>query len=84
MRPEMETNATQAQGGWADKDGFVGPFKPGNGPRSDPKGEFPTGPQTQTQMPDVVSNQIDGTEFNLHHHRAGKPAVFMFFRSAVW
>ena len=84
MQPEMETTATQAEKGWADKDGYVGPFKPGNGPRSDPKGEFPTGPGIGERMPNVACQNIDGTAFNLHEHRNGRPAVFVFYRSAVW
>ena len=84
MQPEMETTTTQAGKGWADKDGYVGPFKPGNGPRSDPRGEFPTGPAVGEPMPNIVCNNSDGTGFNLHEHRAGRPTVFVFFRSAVW
>jgi hypothetical protein len=84
MKPEMETRATQAGKGWADKDGFVGPFKPGNGPRSDPRGEFPTGPAVGEQLPDVHCISAEGGSFNLHQHRDNRPAVFIFFRSAVW
>lgn len=84
MQPTMETRATAAGKGWADKDGFVGPFKPGNGPRSDPRGEFPTGPELGSAMPDVVIPMADGTTFNLREHRGERPAVFIFFRSAVW
>jgi len=84
MKPEMETRATQAGKNWADKDGFVGPFKPGNGPRSDPRGEFPTGPAAGEHLPDVACISADGASFDLHQHRRGRPAVFIFFRSAVW
>lgn len=84
MKPEMETITTQAENGWADKDGYVGPFKPGKGPRSDPRGEFPTGPAVGEPMPNIVCNTADGTPFNLHEQRAGRPAVFIFYRSAVW
>ena len=84
MKPEMETSATQAENGWADKDGYVGPFKPGKGPRSDPRGDFPTGPAVGELMPNMVCNNRDDTLFNLHQQRAGRPAVFIFFRSAVW
>ncbi len=82
--PELETRGTQAPNGWQDHDGFIGPIKPGNGPRSDPRGEFPTGPETGAQMPAVQCNGADGQPFDLHQHRDGKPAVFVFFRSAVW
>jgi hypothetical protein len=84
MKPEMETQATQAGKGWADKDGFVGPFKPGSGPRSDPRGEFPTGPEVGERLPDVLCKTIDSTEFDLHQDRGERPAVLIFFRSAVW
>ena len=84
MQPDMETTGTQVKHGWQDKDGFVGPIQPGIGPRSDPKGEFPTGPAVNTPMPDVHSLTADGDSFDLHQHRAGKPAVFIFYRSAVW
>ncbi len=84
MQPEMETTATQAGKGWQDKDGFVGPFKPGNGPRSDPRGSFPTGPAVGESMPDIGCSQVTGEPFDLHQHRNGQPAVFIFYRSAVW
>ena len=44
MLPEMERRGEQTEQGWRDVDGFVGPVRAGNGPRSDPRGEFPTGP----------------------------------------
>lgn len=84
MQPEMETRATQAGKGWRDQDGFVGPMKPGNGPRSDPRGDFPTGPDVGEQMPDVRCTTVDGTTFDLHEVLGNRPAVFIFFRSAVW
>lgn len=84
QQPEMETTATQTDAGWQDKDGFVGPFPPGKGPRSDPRGQFPTGPEVGAAMLPVLCNTADGAPFDLHAHRAGKTAVFLFFRSAVW
>ena len=84
MKPTLETRATEADNGWRDKDGFIGPFKPGNGPRSDPSGEFPTGPDIGDQMPSVECQAADGTRFDLHAHRNNQPAVFIFYRSAVW
>ncbi|MCP5066157.1 MAG: hypothetical protein GY946_06270 [bacterium] len=53
MKSELETRATQTDTGWRDHDGFIGPFRPGNGPRSDPRGDFPTGPGVGEAMPDV-------------------------------
>lgn len=84
MKSEMETRATQTDHGWRDVDGFIGPFQPGNGPRSDPRGEFPTGPEVGESMPDVHCRPAGGAPFDLHAHRAGRPALFIFFRSAVW
>lgn len=81
---EMETIGKQVETGWQDKDGFVGPIQPGFGPRSDPRGEFPTGPEVGTPMPDVMCQTADGETLDLHAHRAGQSAVFIFYRSAVW
>lgn len=84
MRIEKETRGEQTASGWRDHEGFVGPIQPGTGPRSDPRGEFPTGPDIGTPMPDVRRLAADGTAFDLHQHRGDRPAVFVFFRSAVW
>jgi len=84
MPLELETRGTQTEQGWQDHDGFLGPIQPGTGPRSDPRGDFPTGPEVGAAMPDVGCLTADGTRFDLHEHRAGKPAAFVFFRSAVW
>ncbi len=84
MQPELETRGTQTDRGWQDHDGFIGPVRPGTGPRSDPRGGFPTGPAIGQRMPDVRCSSADATPFNLHEHRAGRPAVFVFVRSAVW
>ena len=84
MTVEMETRAEQVEAGWRDKDGFVGPFRPGHGPRSDPRGDFPTGPDVGTRLPDVQCLDADGRAFDLHQDRGDNPAVVMFYRSAVW
>ena len=84
MPIEMETRAEQVKHGWQDHDGFVGPFRPGNGPRSDPKGAFPSGPAVGERMPNVACLDADGNPFDLHADRGKHPAIFMFFRSAVW
>ena len=84
MRPDLETRATQAGKGWQDHDGFVGPIRPGTGPRSDPRGDFPSGPAVGEQIPNVRCRNVDGTSFSLQDHRGDRPAVFVFFRSAVW
>ena len=82
--PEMETRATQTDTGWRDVDGFIGPFRPGNGPRSDPRGTFPTGPEVGERLPDIISHTADEAPFDLHQQRGSNPAVFIVFRSAVW
>lgn len=84
MKLEVETSAIQTKTGWADQDGFVGPFRPGNGPRNDPRGEFPTGPKVGQQMPNVQCADKNGEPFDLHLDRGDAPALFIFFRSAVW
>ena len=84
MQPELETRATAAGKRWRDHDGFIGPIQPGTGPRSNPQGGFPTGPEVGEAMPDVRCSTSEATGFNLHAHRAGRPAVFIFYRSAVW
>jgi hypothetical protein len=84
MQLEIETRGEKTETGWRDHDGFIGPVQPGTGPRSDPRGEFPTGPEIGQRMPDILCLTADGGDFDLHTHRAGHPAVFIFFRSAVW
>jgi len=84
MTIEIETGAEQTERGWRDHDGFVGPYRPGNGPRTDPRGDFPTGPAVGAAMPEVRCLDADGCAFDLHQDRGGAPAVLVFFRSAVW
>ena len=84
MPSKVETRGTQTEHGWRDHDGFIGPIQPGVGPRSNPEGDFPTGPDVGEPMPDVRCRTADGTEIDLHAHRAGRPAAFVFYRSAVW
>ena len=85
MDIEIETAATPGPGRlWLDVDGFAGPIKPGNGPRRDPRGEFPTGPDIGVRLPDVVAPNHDGSLLDVHAHRAGRPAIVVFFRSVVW
>ena len=42
-------------GAWADEFGFVGPIKPGVGPRSNPVGWFPTGPEIGEALPAIAA-----------------------------
>ena len=74
MSVEMETRAEQVEHGWRDKDGFVGPFQPGNGPRSDPKsGTFPTGPAVGEKLPDIRCQSASGDEIDLHARSGRQP-----------
>jgi len=81
---QIETEGTKLERGWRDRDGFVGPIQPGLGPRSDPRGEFPTGPEILEPMPAIQCATADGYMLDLHQDRAGRPAIFIFYRSAVW
>ena len=56
MTIELETRAEEIEGGWRDQYGFVTYIQPGNGPRSYPREEFPTGPDVGTPMPNVRSH----------------------------
>jgi hypothetical protein len=71
-------------GMWENQHGALGPFKPGIGPRSDPMGEFPTGPAVGERLPDIVAPSTTGEMVDVHAHRAGRGAVVVFYRSAVW
>jgi hypothetical protein len=51
MQSELETRWTRMDEGWQDHDRFIGPFQPGTGPRSDPRGDFPTGPEVGERSP---------------------------------
>ena len=82
--PELETRSAKVENGWRDHDGFVGPREPGTGPRSDPKGEFPTGPNVGGRIPNIVCRTARGETFDLDEDRGDRPAVVVFYRSAVW
>ena len=78
-------HATRHESGlWEDDSGLLGPLKPGRGPRIDPAGEFPTGPDVGTVFPDIVATAHTGDMVDLHEHRNGQRAVVVFHRSAVW
>ncbi len=86
MTLEVATTATEGPNGkgWVDHLGFLGPLKPGSGGRRDPVGEFPTGPDVGEMLPDLVALDSTGETVDLHADRDGKPAVVLFYRSAVW
>ena len=69
---------------WEGEHGTLGPVKPGRGPRNDPIGEFPTGPDIGEPFPELVALAHDGRTIDVHEDRAGRPAAVVFYRSAVW
>lgn len=82
---EKDTYAVRHESGlWANEFGALGPFKPGVGPRSNPKGWFPTGPEIGDRLPDIVAPAQSGEIVDVHSWRNGGPAVVVFYRSAVW
>ena len=84
--PELDAVGTPSRSGraWIDRRGFIGPLQPGTGPRRDPAGESPSGPDVGEHLPDIRAASIDRKAVDVHQHRQGKPAVVLFFRSAVW
>lgn len=84
MTIELETQAEEVAEGWKDEAGFVTVFPQGSGPRANPKGDFPSGPEPGSPMPDVHCVDSFGKPFDLHKDRAGRPAIFILQRSAVW
>ncbi|WP_420446599.1 hypothetical protein [Candidatus Poriferisodalis sp.] len=84
--PDLDTAGTPWRGGraWIDRQGFIGPLQPGTGPRRDPAGHSPSGPEVGQRLPDVRAMGAAGQAIDVHQHRDGKPAVMLFFRSAVW
>jgi hypothetical protein len=69
---------------WEDELGALGPYKPGVGPRSNPEGWFPTGPDLGGRLPDIVAPAHTGEIVDVREASAGGPAVMVFYRSAVW
>ena len=67
-----------------DAEGYVMRPVPGSGPRRIPLGDFPTGPEIGTRLPEVVAVDQHGRTVDLHADRGGQPAVLVFSRSAVW
>lgn len=82
---ERVSFAKQTDSGfWEDEFGFVGPIKPGIGPRSNPAGWFPTGPEIGERLPSIVARAHTGEIVDVEKARAGRPGVVVFHRSAVW
>ena len=69
---------------WRDQDGFLSPVRPGEGPRRNPEGEFPTGPAVGIKLPEIVALDTSGSAFDVHADRGSRPAIVVFHRSAVW
>jgi|TARA_B110000977_G_scaffold98804_1_gene129880 hypothetical protein len=82
MTIEIETRGEKTAHGWRDVDGFIGPMQPGFGPRTDPKGAFPTGPDVGEQLSAFSCLDVLGNPFDYAHD--AKPTIMLFFRSAVW
>lgn len=82
---EVDRRAEQTENGmWRDAVGAVGPMKPGSGPRSNPRGWFPTGVDVGEPLPTVVARDQHGRVVDVDRHRAGRPAALVVHRSAVW
>lgn len=75
--------ARKTDSGWMDDDGFVSPIRPGEGPRANPQGDFPTGPEVGSLIPELQCKDAEGMAFTLSDIK-GKPTVLMFNRSVVW
>ena len=71
-------------GWWKDEYGILGPYKPGHGPRSDPRQAFPTGPAPGHMLPDIVAHDQTGTLVDVHRDRGTGPAVVVFSRATLW
>jgi hypothetical protein len=81
---EMRDEAEPVRNSWRDQDGFVGPLRPGTAGRRDPAGDFPTGPAVGERLPEIVAADHRGHLIDVHGDRGGRPAVVVFYRSAVW
>ena len=82
--PDRPFARRHESGLWEDEFGALGPARPGQGPRQDPVGEFPTGPAIGTRFPGVVATSHTGEAVDVHAHRRDRASVFVFYRSAVW
>ncbi len=82
--PDEQLAAEKAGQFWRDQDGFLSPVRPGEGPRRNPEGEFPTGPVVGTKLPEIVALDSSASPFDVHSDRGNRPAIVVFHRSAVW
>ena len=67
-----------------DELGFDAPAPLGHPGRAGLPGGHSTGPNVGDRLPDFVLPDSFGQEVDFHTHRAGRPAVVVFYRSAVW
>lgn len=67
-----------------DELGFDAPAPLGHPGRAGLPPGHPTGPEIGERLPDVVLPDAFGHTIDLHADRDGKPAVVVFYRSAVW
>jgi hypothetical protein len=82
---KLQTEGRQTERNtWLDHLGFEGPIQPGTHARSDPTGDFPTGPAVGERLPDIVAPDCRGQMVDVHEARRGGPQVVVFYRSAVW
>ena len=83
---KVDTRGREAgpPGYFDDADGFLMPLAPNTRSRRIPLGDFPTGPEVGTRLPEVVAIDQYGRSVDLHADRRGQPAVLVFSRSAVW
>ena len=67
-----------------DELGFDAPAPLGHPGRAGLPDGHPTGPEVGEKLPDFVLPNAFGEPVRLHEARADRPAVVVFFRSAVW
>ena len=86
MDLKVDTRGGEAgpPGYYDDADGFLMPVAPNTRSRRIPVGDFPTGPEVRSRLPEVVAVDQHGHSVDLHADRGGHPAVLVFTRSAVW
>lgn len=67
-----------------DHHGFDAPAPLGHPGRVGLPDGHTTGPGVGTRLPDFALPDAEGRIVDLHRDRAGRPAVVVFYRSAVW
>ncbi len=67
-----------------DELGFDAPAPLGHPGRAGLPAGHPTGPEVGEKLPDFTLPDAFGKNVTLHEARAGRPAVVVFYRSAVW